>query len=100
MEQGHPRLSWSWTVDRRLQDSDYISVIRVLFSLLLDPDIDNIFKFPANDPQYGMSRIRLMIDDDWYITYSVDDVGNVQVYLLIPRSDIGPITPLELRRLS
>ena len=41
-----------------------------------------------------------MIDDDWYITYSVDDVGNVQVYLLIPRSDIGPITPLELRRLS
>ena len=95
-----PRLSWSWTVQRRLDQWGYLSVIPILYSILFDPDIDNFFKFPLDDPRYGTTRTRVMVDDDWYIMYAVDDSGNVLIHLMAPRSDIDNVPPWERRRLS
>ena len=100
MAQNVSRLGWSWTVEEKLRQWDYLSVIPILYSILFDPDVDNEFKFWLVAPRYGSSRIRVMLDDDWYIMYAVDDSGNVLIHLVAPRSDIDNVPPWERRRLS
>lgn len=86
-----PKLSWSGLVEDFLaQYEDPIGAVMTLFSLLADPEVDGHVKFDVSGFPYR-TPTRALLDDSWYVTYSVDDEGNVKVHQMKRRADVDHI---------
>ena len=81
-------LSWSGQVESFLEAcDDRLDAAEAMFSLLADPEIDDHIKFKHSGFPHGDST-RALLDDSWYMVYSVDNIGNVMVYQIRRRADI------------
>ena len=59
-----------------------MSAWNVLFSILLDPVVDEVNKF-----DYLLGTIEF-VDDEWYASYRILDSGDIEVSLLHRLSDL------------
>ncbi len=82
-------LRWSHSVEATLQEAaDYFDAVRVLYSILFDPEVDGVYKFqPEYNPYIGQN-LRVMLDDVWHLSYRVDD-DYVTIYTMCKRALIG-----------
>ena len=86
-----PKLSWSGLVEDFLAKyDDPMGAVRTLFSLLADPEVDGRVKFDVSGFPFR-TPMRALLDDSWYVTYSVDYEGNVKVHQMKRRADVDHI---------
>ena len=83
MSPNPPSLRWSPSVVPYLDDPEAISV---LFSILADPNVDGRHKFDEVFPYRPGTRA--LMDDSWYVVYSVDENGSVTVHRMFRRKQI------------
>lgn len=71
-----------------VEGDEKIGLIVVLFSLLLDPIVDNAFKFDADYYPYTGRGVREFFDQSWYLTYVVAPNESVHILLILRRDDL------------
>ena len=76
-----PGLTFSADVQATL-DQYGMAAWNVLFSILLDPEVDEISKFGY---LYGTIEF---VDEEWYASYRILDDGDIEVSLLHRLSDL------------
>ncbi len=81
-----PELRWTPSVNARLAQTGFANGITVLFSLLLDPEVDATNKFHWDMFPYRRGT-RALFTEEWVAIYSVDNSGSVMVYSLNPRAN-------------
>ncbi len=97
MTQRAPELRLTSAVEETLAQAGYADAVTVLFSLLFDPAVDDVYKRRLDHFPYRRGT-RELSDDSWYVIYSVDGAGNVMVYQMFPRNYIDQLPVWDERR--